>query len=97
MAAMMGLAPERLGFLRQAKAEGLGDYDLATIDVIGELKPLPDFKLPPLGGSAIQDNAAVQDLIAGRTRLRPKADPALCTACGHLHRPVSGRGLVHGG
>jgi len=82
MAVMMGLDPDRLGFLRKAKAEGLGDYDMATIDVIGDLKPLPDFKLPPLGGSVIQDNAAVQGIIAERIRLRPKADPELCTACG---------------
>jgi uncharacterized protein (DUF362 family)/NAD-dependent dihydropyrimidine dehydrogenase PreA subunit len=82
VAVMMGLAPERLGFLRKAQAEGLGDYDPAAIDIIGELKPLPDFKLPPLGGSGVQDNAAVQGLITERIRLRPKADPALCTGCG---------------
>ena len=82
MAVMMGLDPERLGFLRKAHADGLGDYVMETIDVIGELKPLPGFKLPPLGGSAIQDNAAVQGIIDERTRLRPKADPDLCTACG---------------
>jgi ferredoxin len=82
MAVMMGLDPERLGFLRKAQADGLGDYARETIDVIGELKPLPGFKLPPLGGSAIQDNAALQGVIDERTRLRPKAAPDLCTACG---------------
>jgi ferredoxin len=46
------------------------------------LKPLPDFKLPPLGGSAIQSNAAVQEIISERTLLRPLADPDACTACG---------------
>jgi uncharacterized protein (DUF362 family)/NAD-dependent dihydropyrimidine dehydrogenase PreA subunit len=82
MAVMMGLAPERLRFLRKAKADGLGDYDLAAIDVIGDLKPLPDFKLPPLGGAAIRDNTAIQELMTTRTLLRPQADPDLCTACG---------------
>jgi len=82
MAMMMGLDPERLPFLRKAQADGLGDYAMETIDVIGQLKPLSAFKLPPLGGAAIQDNAAVQDLMNERTRVRPKADPALCTGCG---------------
>lgn len=82
VAVMMGLVPERLRFLRKAKAEGLGDYDMDEIAVIGELKPLPDFKLPPLGGAAIQDNAAIQEIIAARTMLRPTADPERCTGCG---------------
>jgi uncharacterized protein (DUF362 family)/NAD-dependent dihydropyrimidine dehydrogenase PreA subunit len=83
MAIMMGLDPARLGFLCKAQADGLGDYARETIEVIGELMPLTDFKLPPLGGSAVQDNADLQGLISERTRLRPKADPALCTACGN--------------
>lgn len=51
MAAMMGCEPGRLRFLKKAKKVGLGNYDLSDIEIIGELKPLPDFKLPPLGGS----------------------------------------------
>lgn len=82
MAVMMGLDPEQLRFLRKAQADGLGDYAMETIDVLGELKPLPDFKLPPLGGAAVQDSADLQGLISARTRVRPKADPALCTGCG---------------
>jgi uncharacterized protein (DUF362 family)/Pyruvate/2-oxoacid:ferredoxin oxidoreductase delta subunit len=82
MARMMGIDPEKLGFLRKAQADGLGDFDMEKIAIIGELKPLADFKLPPLGGTASQNNAAVQELLAERTELRPKADPALCTACG---------------
>jgi ferredoxin len=79
---MMGLDPGQLRFLRKAREDGLGDYDIKKIEIIGELKPLPDFKLPPLGGSAIQDNAAVQEIIEDRTLLRPQADPDLCTGCG---------------
>jgi len=82
VAAMMGLEPHRLRFLRKAKADGLGDYDLERIEIIGDLKPLPNFKLPPLGGSAIQDNPAVQETIRARTSLLPRADSGLCTACG---------------
>jgi uncharacterized protein (DUF362 family)/NAD-dependent dihydropyrimidine dehydrogenase PreA subunit len=82
MAAMMGCDPGRLRFLQKAKELGLGDYDLNRIEVIGELKPLPDFKLPPLSGEAIMHNETVQALIHQRTLLRPQADPELCTGCG---------------
>lgn len=82
IAAMMGCEPERLRFLRKAKEMGLGDYDLNTIEVIGELKRVPDFKLPPLGGEAILRNTAVQDLLHSRTIMKPQADPELCTGCG---------------
>jgi len=82
IATMMGCEPERLKFLRKAKDLGLGDYDLSTIEIIGELKPLLDFKLPPLGGEAILQNAAMQEMIHNRSVLRPQVDPALCTACG---------------
>jgi uncharacterized protein (DUF362 family)/NAD-dependent dihydropyrimidine dehydrogenase PreA subunit len=81
IAQMMGLAPERLRFLRRAKELGLGDYDLSTIEIIGELKQLPDFKVPTLGGEAILQNEAMQTFLYKRTLLRPQADPELCTGC----------------
>jgi len=82
MAKMVGCEPGRLRFLQKAKQAGLGDYDLRTIEIIGELKQLPDFKLPPLGGEAILGNEAAQERLHSRTILRPQADPELCTACG---------------
>ncbi len=82
IAVMMGCDPGRLRFLQRAKELGLGDYDLDGIDIVGELKPLPDFKLPPLGGEAIFENSAIQEMIHGRTLVRPQADPDLCTSCG---------------
>lgn len=82
VATMMGCDPGRLRFLQKAKEVGLGDYDLKQIEIIGELKQIPDFKLPPLGGEAIVQNEAIQELMHGRTLLRPKADPELCTGCG---------------
>ncbi len=91
VATMMGCEPSRLGFLRKAKEVGLGDYDLTAIEIIGELKRLPDFKLPPLGGEAIITNEAIQQIIHQRTIVRPKADPESCTGCGTCveHCPVS--------
>ncbi len=82
IATMMGCEPGRLRFLRKAKEMGLGDYDLNSIEVIGELKPLKDFRLPPLGGEAVLQNKAMREMMQERTLLRPKADPELCTACG---------------
>ena len=81
MAKMMGLDPGRLRFLQKAKEIGLGDYDLDKIEIIGELKTLPDFKLPPLGGEIVTGNKAIQELMHSRTLLLPQADPELCTGC----------------
>jgi uncharacterized protein (DUF362 family)/NAD-dependent dihydropyrimidine dehydrogenase PreA subunit len=82
IATMMGCEPGRLRFLQRAKELGLGDYDLSRIDIIGELKRLPDFKLPPLGGEANVQNEDLRALIQERILLRPEADPDLCTSCG---------------
>ena len=91
MATMMGCEPGRLRFLQKAKEVGLGDYDLRTVDIIGELKQLPDFKLPSLGGEVDFHNKTIQARIHSRTLLRPQADPKLCTSCGTCvdHCPVS--------
>ncbi|MGC9195424.1 MAG: DUF362 domain-containing protein [Syntrophobacteraceae bacterium] len=81
VATLMGCDPGRLGFLKKAREVGLGDYDLGSIEIIGELKPLANFKLPPLGGEANSQNPHLQQLIESRTALRPQADPELCTGC----------------
>jgi len=85
-----------LRFLQKAKEAGLGDYDLSTIEIIGELKRLPDFKSPPLGGEAIFRNEAMQSLIHKRAALRPQADAEKCTGCGTCvdHCPVSALSMV---
>jgi len=82
IATMMGCEPGGLRFLQKAKEVGLGDYDPSTVELIGELRRLPDFKLPPLGGEAALHNEAVQTVLHNRTILRPQADPELCTSCG---------------
>jgi len=82
MATMMGLEPERLRFLQKAEELGLGSYDVSKMEIIGELKRLHDFKLPPAGGEAISQNRAIQEMMHSRTLLRPQADPDLCTGCG---------------
>ncbi len=82
IAVMMGLEPGRLRFLQKAKEAGLGDYNLDTIEVIGELRRLPDFKLPLLGGEAVLQNPDTQAMLHNRTLMRPRANPELCTGCG---------------
>jgi len=81
IAQMMGCNPARLRFLQKAKEVGLGDYDLGTIDVVGELKKLPGFKLPPLSGEATMSNEAMQQMLHKRTLPRPQVDAELCTSC----------------
>jgi uncharacterized protein (DUF362 family)/Pyruvate/2-oxoacid:ferredoxin oxidoreductase delta subunit len=82
IATMMGCESGRLRFLQKAKEKGLGDYDLSTIELIGELKRIPDFNLPPLGGEANLHNQALQETFHSRTIVRPIADSDLCTGCG---------------
>jgi uncharacterized protein (DUF362 family)/NAD-dependent dihydropyrimidine dehydrogenase PreA subunit len=96
MARMMGLEPDRLRFLRRAKEMGLGAYEAEAIEIIGELTPIPDFKVPALGGEAIAGNPAIAALVHQRTLVRPKADPDRCTGCGTCvdQCPVSALALV---
>ena len=82
MAAMMGLDPGRLRFLRRAQAAGLGDYDLSKLEIVGTLETLPDFQLPPLGGEAIAGNRELQQFMQHLVDVRPQVDAERCTACG---------------
>lgn len=82
VAAMMGCDPGQLRFLQKAKETGLGNPELNGIEIIGELRKIPDFKLPPLSGDVLLKNEAVQAMMTERTLLRPQADPELCSACG---------------
>jgi uncharacterized protein (DUF362 family)/Pyruvate/2-oxoacid:ferredoxin oxidoreductase delta subunit len=82
IATMMGLEPSRLRFLQKAQETGLGHYDLSTIELIGDLKRLPDFKVPPLGGEWNIDNPTLQSAFHSHASLRPQVDSGLCTGCG---------------
>ena len=82
MATMMGLDPGRLRFLQKAADAGLGSWKMKDVRIDGRLDVITDFKLPPLGGEAIQDNAAVQEALRRKTLLVPMPDPDRCTSCG---------------
>ena len=97
IATMMGCNPGLLRFLQKAKEMDLGDYDPRKNEIIGELKAIDNFKLPPLGGEAIIHNESIQEVLAQRTLLRPAADPEKCTACGTCidQCPVSALSMTH--
>lgn len=82
IARMMGCDPKHLRFIQRARELGLGEDALDRIELVGEIEPIPDFKLPPLGGEASTSNQALQDMVSSRARLLPHPDPELCTGCG---------------
>ncbi len=81
IAHMMGLDPKKLTFLKRAEETGLGETDLERIEITGELKQIPGFKIPPLGGEALMENRVIQDLIKNRISLLPVALEEKCTSC----------------
>ena len=96
MAVMMGCEPGRLRFLQKAKELGLGDYDLSSLEVVGDVAAPGQFQAAAVGrGShyAERDHPGAD----------PRADaPAAAGRSGalhrlrQLHRAVSGVGPVHG-
>ena len=82
VARMMGVDPGLLRFLVVAKERGLGDFAEESIELLGRLTPLQDFKLPPLGGELAAGSKEARDFLLSREQVRPKADPELCTGCG---------------
>jgi len=81
IARLMGLEPRLLPLLQMAAKRGLGDYEESSIEILGELVPIPGFKVPPVleGAKAVSD--AVAEHMYSRIRMRPKADRTICTGC----------------
>lgn len=83
IARMMGYDPANLRFLQVAQQKGYGDYAAEKIEIMGELSPIADFKLPPAAyGDGDGMPASGQGFIEKLTRMRPSADRTLCTGCG---------------
>lgn len=96
---MMGFDPANLRFLQVAKERGYGDYHEDRIEILGELRPIPGFKLPPFvrkeGEAAIPGSLEIMER---QLRLRPTPDEALCTGCETCVEacPVSALSMVKG-
>lgn len=83
VARMMGIEPPCLRFIVKAAEMGLGEYSIDALQLDGELNVIKDFKTPPLVSEGIATNAALAEMMHVKTRLRPSADPELCTCCGN--------------
>ena len=81
VARMMGVKPGNLRFLEKARTDGLGDYGEDTLETVGNLFTIDDFKLPPMAGGGIATTPAIADMMQASIQLRPQADPDLCSSC----------------
>ncbi len=82
MAAMMGLEPQSVDYLRIASQRGLGRVDLSSIEIQGRWSPLPKFRRPFTFASRGRIGTAVNKLVYGpliKPRLR--VNPSRCTQC----------------
>ncbi len=96
IARMMGLKPRVVPFLEIAKQQGLGDYDGSSIEILGDLAPIPNFKVPPIAAKANEIPTGEGEFFLSRIHMRPKADRDLCTVCGTCidHCPVSALSMM---
>ena len=86
IAALMGCDPGLLPFLKKAKALGLGNYAPRDNEILGAFTPIPDFKLPPLGGEAIHENQTIQDFLHQKNTYATQSRPGPVHRLRHLHR-----------
>ncbi|MCB2190603.1 MAG: DUF362 domain-containing protein [Deltaproteobacteria bacterium] len=83
IARLMGVDdPSQVRFLATAQKAGLGEFSQQAMEIIGELKPIQGFKLPPAGGPFRPGGEKIREFMESRTLLRPQADPDKCTGCG---------------
>jgi len=82
MAAMMGLTPQSIDYLRTASQRGLGEIEVAKIDIQGDWSPLTKFKMPLTFVSRGLLGTIVNRLIY-RPLIKPRlrVNPSLCTQC----------------
>jgi uncharacterized protein (DUF362 family) len=81
IARMMGVVPQSLPFLETARKRGLGDYLEDSIEIVGDMVIIPDFKVPPAITESTETPSGIREFFLGRIHLRPEANRELCTAC----------------
>ena len=90
MAKMMGIDPTTLPLIREARERGFGNYSDDTIEIKGELKPIPDFQMPVtyLARSlSDSDRNKITDLypsemMGTRLTIKPARNDDRCILCG---------------
>jgi len=80
-ARLAGLEPASVPTLKAAIARGVESF--ASIDLDGELDPLPDFQLPSIFAASPQEQ---RRLLAELGHLRPVLQEELCLRCGECAR-----------
>ncbi len=84
--------------LEIARQRGLGDYDPGSIEIAGDLEPIPDFKVTPAVEKAAEIPTGTEEFFLSRIRLRPNTYEELCTSCGTCVEqcPVSALSMIDG-
>jgi len=89
MARMMGVDPSRLPVQEQARVRGLGNLEEAEIDILGQLVPISDFKMP-VTFSPLPDQESIAEIrklypsgmMSTRITVKPTYHEERCIQCG---------------
>jgi uncharacterized protein (DUF362 family)/NAD-dependent dihydropyrimidine dehydrogenase PreA subunit len=89
MARMTGADPDTLPAQKQAQARELGSYTEDSINVIGELSPIPDFRMPvtyqtqTLGEEELKELGKLypRRMMQTRITIKPQRDEDKCIMC----------------
>lgn len=79
---IMGLEPLAVPVIRYAVEKGLGSADVENIEIIGELKPIPEYRLPPNVNPKAKTTEEFNQFLRSRFTVRPTVNEEFCTACG---------------
>ena len=98
IARMMGLDPAMVPLIRIAQENGLGSFETKDIEIDGELKPIPDFKLPPAARNISQQKTGDSIPFLRTMYLRPSVNKSRCICCEQCAEncPVSALSIVDG-
>jgi uncharacterized protein (DUF362 family)/NAD-dependent dihydropyrimidine dehydrogenase PreA subunit len=81
MATMMGLKPESIELLQEAKKRNLGEINISNIELDGELKVIPGFKTPNNGILQRIRKVAVPHIF-NFAAVKPIINQSKCKKCG---------------
>ncbi|MCL4442162.1 MAG: hypothetical protein M1609_16700, partial [Firmicutes bacterium] len=85
MAYVMGLGVDDVPYLRVARERGLGETELARIEIDGESRPVAGYKVPVPAETSFSYASGVAGgktslaFFRSRVNLRPRIDPLKCS------------------